>query len=132
MGPFHVEWARPWALLLLLGALLVLLAAGLERARAPRLLFPRAAALRAHRGPISRLGWLPAALLAAALALAAAALARPVGRASAPEETAVEGIDILVALDLSTSMRALDFEPVNRIFVAKQVLKDFVSRRTHD
>lgn len=127
-----VEWVHPGALLLLLAGPLLLLAARLERSRAPRLLFPRAAALRAARGPLSRLGWLPAALLAAALALAAVALARPRARAAVPEEVAVEGIDIVVALDLSTSMRALDFEPVNRIFVAKQVLKDFIARRTHD
>jgi Ca-activated chloride channel family protein len=127
-----VEWVHPWALLLLLAGPLLLLAARLERARAPRLLFPRAAALRAARGPLSRLGWLPAALLAGALALMAAGLARPRARAAVPEEVAVEGIDIVVALDLSTSMRALDFEPVNRIFVAKQVLKDFIARRTHD
>lgn len=127
-----VEWAHPWALLLLLAGPLLLLAARLERVRSPRLRFPRAAALRAARGPLSRLGWLPAALLAAALALLAAGLARPRARAAVPEEVAVEGIDIAVALDLSTSMRALDFEPVNRIFVAKQVLKDFIARRTHD
>ncbi len=127
-----VEWVRPWALLLLLAGPLPLLAAGLGRARAPQLRFPRAAALRAARGPLSRLGWLPAALLAASLALGALALARPRARAAAPEEIAVEGIDIVVALDLSSSMRALDFEPVNRIFVAKQVLKDFITRRSHD
>jgi Ca-activated chloride channel family protein len=114
------------------GAPLLLLAARLERRRAPRLRFPRAAALRAARGPLSRLGWLPPALLAAALALLALALARPRSREAAPEEIAVEGIDIVVALDLSTSMRALDFEPVNRIHVAKEVLKAFVARRTHD
>jgi Ca-activated chloride channel family protein len=127
-----LEWARPWALCLLAAAPLLLVAAGLERLRAPRLRFPRAAALRRARGPLSRLGWLPAALTAAALALLAAGLARPRARAAAPTELSVEGIDIVVALDLSTSMRALDFEPVNRIFVAKQVLKAFIARRTHD
>jgi Ca-activated chloride channel homolog len=127
-----VELARPWALLLLLAAPLVLLAARLERWRAPRLRFPRAAALAARPGLWARLGWLPAALLAAALALAALALARPQGRSSSPEEIAVEGIDIAVALDLSTSMRAVDFEPRDRIHVAREVLKAFVARRTHD
>jgi Ca-activated chloride channel family protein len=127
-----VEWARPGALWLLLSVPLLLLATALERRRAPRLRFPRAAALRAFRGTLARLAWLPAALLALALGLTALALARPQSRIAGPEEIAVEGIDIVVALDLSTSMRALDFEPVNRITVAKQVLRDFVSRRTHD
>jgi len=44
----------------------------------------------------------------------------------------VEGIDIVIALDLSTSMRAADFKPQDRITVAKQVLKDFIGRRTSD
>jgi Ca-activated chloride channel family protein len=127
-----VEWARPAALLLLLGAPLALLAFGLERWRAPRLRFPRAAALRARRGTWARLAFLPAALQAGALALCALALARPQGRGAGPEEIAVEGIDIVVALDLSTSMRAVDFQPRDRIHVAKEVLTDFVSRRTHD
>ena len=130
--PAGLEWAHPGALWLLLAAPLALLAARLERGRAPRLRFPRAAALRQHPGAWARLGWLPQALAAAALALAALALARPQGRAAGPDEIAVEGIDIVVALDLSTSMRAVDFEPRNRIHVAKEVLKDFVSRRTRD
>lgn len=130
--PPGLEWARPGALVLLLAVPLALLAARLERSRAPRLRFPRAAALRRHRGPWARLGWLPAALLAAALGLTALALARPQGRAAGPEEIAVEGIDIVVALDLSPSMRGVDFQPQSRIHVAKEVLKDFVSRRSRD
>lgn len=127
-----VEWARPGALWLLLAAPLFLWAAWLERRRAPRLRFPRAAALRAARGPLSRLGFLPPLLLAAALALTALALARPQGRTPALQEIAVEGIDIVVALDLSSSMRAVDFRPRNRIHVAREVLKDFIARRTRD
>lgn len=38
----------------------------------------------------------------------------------------------MVALDLSTSMRAADFEPENRLHVAKEVLKDFIGRRPND
>jgi len=125
-------WARPWALLLLLAAPLALTAAWLERRRAPRLRFPRAAALLASPGRWARLGFLPAALGALALALTAVALARPQGHSAGPDEIAVEGIDIVVALDLSTSMRAVDFEPRNRIHVAREVLKDFISRRTRD
>jgi len=123
---------RPWALLLLGAVPLALLAAALERGRAPRLRFPRADALRPTRGILARVGWLPQALLALALGLCAVALARPQGRAAAPEEIAVEGIDIVVALDLSSSMRALDFQPLNRIHVAREVLKDFVARRSRD
>ena len=38
------------------------------------------------------------------------------------------GIDVMLALDLSGSMRAEDFQPENRLEVARRVLRDFVSR----
>jgi len=123
---------RPWALLLLGAVPLALVAAWLERRRAPRFRFPRADVLRAARWWPAWLGGLPQALLAISLGLCAVALARPQGRGAAPGEIAVEGIDIVVALDLSTSMRALDFQPKDRIHVAREVLKDFAARRTRD
>ncbi|HQO01128.1 MAG TPA: VWA domain-containing protein [Spirochaetota bacterium] len=42
------------------------------------------------------------------------------------------GIDIMVALDVSGSMKGEDFQPKNRLMVAKQVLKDFVAKRKSD
>jgi len=129
--PLHL--ARPWALLLLAALPLALVALALARRRAPRLRHPRAAALAtAGRGLVARTWWLPQALLLGALALVVLALARPQAREREPERRAVEGIDIVIALDLSTSMRAADFKPVDRITVAKEVLKDFIGRRTTD
>ncbi|MGC4000583.1 MAG: VWA domain-containing protein [Anaeromyxobacter sp.] len=125
--------ARPWALLLLLAVPLALWALRRERRRAPALRHPRAAALaRAGRGWAARLWWLPQALIVAALALLAVALARPQGRERQAEAASVEGIDIVICLDLSTSMAAADFRPQNRLHVAKEVLKDFVGRRGSD
>jgi Ca-activated chloride channel homolog len=125
--------ARPWALLLLAAVPLALVALALERRRAPRLRHPRAAALaRAGRGLVARIWWAPQALLVTSIALVAVALARPQARERRPLPTAVEGIDIVVALDLSTSMRAADFQPRDRLHVAKEVLKDFVGRRPDD
>ena len=43
-----------------------------------------------------------------------------------------EGIDILLALDISESMRAEDFEGVNRIQTAKSVINDFLTHREND
>ena len=43
-----------------------------------------------------------------------------------------KGIDIVVALDLSTSMEAGDFRPQNRLHVAKEVLSEFISNRVND
>jgi Ca-activated chloride channel family protein len=75
---------------------------------------------------------LPSAAIVAALALVAVALARPQARERAAAPSSVEGIDIVVALDLSSSMAATDFEPRDRLHVAKEVLKEFVSRRATD
>ncbi len=133
MIPRNVELARPWALLLL--AALPVAAVLLLRAsrRAPRLRHPRAAALAAAGpGLVARLAALPDLLLLAALALLAVALARPRAVESRLERRSVEGIDIVVALDLSTSMAAADFKPRNRLHVAKEVLKAFVARRPDD
>ena len=48
------------------------------------------------------------------------------------ETIKAEGIDIVLGLDISGSMRAEDFKPRNRIYVAKQVVSDFISRIAHD
>ncbi|MBN1501676.1 MAG: VWA domain-containing protein [Spirochaetes bacterium] len=42
------------------------------------------------------------------------------------------GIDIMLVLDVSGSMRGEDFQPENRLYAAKQVLKTFVDSRTSD
>ena len=80
-------------------------------------------------------GWarwrrLPEALLLAALALGVVALARPQER-DASVERSTEGIDIVLALDVSTSMTAEDFVP-NRFEAAKQVAAEFVRGRESD
>lgn len=43
-----------------------------------------------------------------------------------------EGIDIAMVLDISGSMRALDFEPEDRLGVAKRTIRDFVAGRSQD
>ncbi len=43
-----------------------------------------------------------------------------------------QGIDILLCLDVSESMRSLDFEPLSRLDVAKKVIDDFIGKRLHD
>jgi len=59
------------------------------------------------------------------------ALARPQKQHTEIEVT-TEGVDIMLVLDISESMKALDFKPDNRLEVAKRCLKDFVLKRQHD
>ncbi|HDS00431.1 MAG TPA: VWA domain-containing protein, partial [candidate division Zixibacteria bacterium] len=59
------------------------------------------------------------------------ALARP-RFARTFEEVKTQGIDIILTLDVSGSMKAEDFKPQNRLYVAKEVIKEFVQERTMD
>lgn len=78
----------------------------------------------------SQLHWLQALLLWTGIALLIAALARPQERLTTIERNA-EGIDIVLVLDMSTSMRAEDLKP-NRFEAAREVAKNFVDKRTSD
>ncbi|MGA2260933.1 MAG: VWA domain-containing protein [Acidobacteriota bacterium] len=66
-----------------------------------------------------------------ALALCITAMARP-QRGTEEEEVTTEGVDIILALDASGSMAAEDFEPRNRLFVAKLVVRQFIEGLKHD
>jgi Ca-activated chloride channel family protein len=127
----RVTFAHPWALLalLLVPAAVFLLAR--RRLRMPRLVVP-AAPIALPPSRWTRLWWLPGGLLIAALALTAVGLSGPRLRTSRRIDLSVQGIDIVVALDLSTSMLAADFRPKDRISVAKDVLKSFISSRQND
>jgi Ca-activated chloride channel family protein len=59
------------------------------------------------------------------------ALSRPRSGAHAENVTS-EGINIVLVIDLSSSMLAQDFQPQNRLEVAKDVVKRFVAARTSD
>src|SRR3954468_23935709 len=59
------------------------------------------------------------------------ALARPRAGGRAEDVTS-EGINIVLAFDLSSSMLAQDFQPQNRLEDAKDVVKRFVAARTAD
>jgi Ca-activated chloride channel family protein len=66
-----------------------------------------------------------------ALILIIAALARP-QEGKTYEQSDDSGIEIMLALDTSTSMRSLDFDPLNRMEAAKKVTENFVKARKHD
>ena len=66
-------------------------------------------------------GWIPTAIFVLrniALAALIVALARPRSGAHSETQTS-EGINIVLAIDLSSSMLALDFRPANRIEVRR-------------
>lgn len=69
-------------------------------------------------------------LLLMSLSAMITALARPQSSNSWQNVT-TEGIDIVIALDISSSMLAMDFQP-NRLEAAKDVATQFISGRTND
>ena len=77
-----------------------------------------------------RLRWLPNALKIVALCLLIIALARPQST-HVNYETVTEGIDVVIALDISTSMLAQDFQP-NRFKASIEVAKEFIKGRKND
>ena len=79
---------------------------------------------------LSVLRHLPVVLRTAALCLIIVALARP--RSSTEiEKVDSEGIDIVFAMDVSTSMLARDFNP-DRISAAKDIAIEFIAQRPSD
>ena len=124
----------PWLLLLLL--LIPLLLRVRRPQQLPALCFPVLEAVRAV-GPGRRVRWrwiLPV-LRAVALILLVVALARPqLGKAATQIYT--EGIDIMLAVDLSGSMLSEDFQldgrRANRLDAVKSVVRTFLEHRPGD
>jgi len=131
----HFRLAQPAWLLLLIPAFFLLLlrrGAGTESA----IIFPNLSVLVSLGKRVRRTVWsigLPLAFTA--LALAILAMSRPVWRDQFQSRTA-SGIDIMIALDVSLSMKIDDFvengRRAERITVAKKVVDDFISRRPED
>lgn len=97
-----------------------------------RLFLPGASVvLRLGKSPWQRLELLLPWLRAAVLLLVLVGLARP--QAGARLETVSSfGVDIVIALDVSGSMRAEDFRPKNRLEVARRTVERFIEGRPSD
>ena len=70
-------------------------------------------------------------LRASMFLLLIAALALP-SSISSDKEYQTHGVDIMIALDISGSMLAEDFQPENRVYVAKQEAIKFINGREND
>ncbi len=70
-------------------------------------------------------------LRALVMILVITALARPAS-VSSDKEYQTHGVDIMIALDISGSMLAEDFQPENRVYVAKQEAIKFIKGREND
>jgi len=128
-----MRFADPWLLFLAIPAAGAAWAGWLyaEPKRAS-LAFPGAGELSSLSSAWTRLvRALPYGLKGAAFALIALALARPqfVRREFGSSS---RGVDVMLVLDTSTSMFALDFSPMNRIQAAKETARKFIEGRVND
>lgn len=127
-----MDFARPQVLLLVP---VVLVFAALALARARHGAFVRFSDRSLLQGV--RRGWrvrsrpLLHVLRLVALVLVVVALAGP-RLAHDRHVVRGEGVDIVMAMDISGSMRALDFEPDDRLTVAKRTIQSFVEGRQQD
>jgi len=122
----------PWVLALIACILLLFW----RKDRRARLTFSYAGLLPVMRPTLRvRIVALLPLVRAAALVCMVVALARPQAPLSEPRRTK-EGVDMVLLLDASTSMEALDFklhnQRYNRLQVVKQVVEDFIGRREND
>ncbi len=127
-----MEFARPW-LLAALPFVVALVWWRWGRGGDPAALrHPRTAVLpRAGSTVRVRLSaLLPLLTVAAVLLLVVAAAGPRIAHRS--EEIEGEGLDIVLALDISGSMRSLDFHPRDRLESAKEVIRGFIDGRAHD
>ena len=129
-----MRFADPWFLLLLAVPLVHGWRMWAHRRRPPRdrIGFPALGFL--DDAPVTRPArWprLPDALRVGGLTLLIVALARP-QQPHDVQEIHSKSRNIMVALDISSSMKATDFKPGNRLEVARGVLAEFARRRQGD
>jgi len=127
-----MSFGHPWVLL---GLIVPILWAVLRLWRRDR--FEPSASFPAVEGLPRGGGWRVRAraalpiLRALVLALLILALARPL-YGEREELIVSEGIDIILGVDISGSMRAEDFQPDNRLHVVKEVARKFIQGRKGD
>jgi Ca-activated chloride channel family protein len=131
-GLTALEFERPAALALILPVLASCFVALARERRRPTLRVAGADAFKAlPHGAAALLRVAPIAMMGAAAVVVSVALAGPFVRGE-PDPRSSEGIDIVIALDVSGSMRAADFRPKDRLFVAKEVIANQVLSRRRD
>lgn len=128
----NITFANPEYFYLLVAIpLLMLFSFFHKRKRTPAIMSSQNPDFLRQKGNLRlHLRYLPNFLRFLAFALIIVALARP-QKISSSRDVKTEGIDIVLAIDVSSSMEAEDFKP-NRLAAAKKTAKDFIDYRLND
>jgi Ca-activated chloride channel family protein len=129
----HITFASPWVLWLIPVLLLAQVAWWffVRKKENPTLLFSEVKLLESHSMPlIAKVKAFLPLLRWAAVSLLLVALARPQTSYNESKVT-TEGIDIVISVDVSSSMLAQDFKP-NRLEAGKKTALDFINGRPND
>lgn len=130
----YFQFQNPWMFLLLL--LIPWMVFQHVRNRPAAFHFSSLETLKRLQPPhVAIMAWTPLVLRCLAVLLIVIAIARPQeGRKST--EILTHGVDIMLALDTSGSMQAMDFEkkdqPVDRLTIVKDVVSEFIEGREFD
>jgi len=138
---YHLEWFSPstlnsftWEnnvfLFLMIGIPLLFVLRWLWRYRFNQKLPVAVTEKDLHVSPLTLVRMIPEILMMLVLAFVCMALARP-QRTNEKVEQWTEGIDIMIALDISQSMQIGDFLP-DRLEAAKGVARNFIDGRVQD
>ncbi|HPQ71614.1 MAG TPA: VWA domain-containing protein [bacterium] len=126
-----MTFGLPWVLPLLLLPLLVFIRRLRGKREATLLVGDARAFADLPRSWRQRLTWLPPLLRMLAVAALIFAASRPM-LTKTTENITSEGIDIMLTLDVSGSMQAPDFQPRDRMYVAKLLTTQFIEQRIGD
>lgn len=123
-------WENSWMLWFLLAVPVVFVARWFIRQTTNQKLPVAITRQDLHASPLALLRLIPDVLMFLTLALLVTGLARP-QKSNEKVEQWTEGIDIMIALDISQSMLIEDFVP-NRLEAAKEVARNFIDGRVQD
>jgi len=127
------RFASPiWLVLLVIPIITILLYFRSKGRTDTTVIFPDTSVFRnigTGMGTIKR--YLSSAIATAGVIVLILAMARPQSGQQFRSRTTY-GIDIILALDISSSMSAMDFDPLTRFEAAKEVVEDFIGNRESD
>ena len=117
-----------WLFLLIFVFLLVLIGQLLRERRIPIVNSTRALAQSAHSTFRLRLRFIPQLLLLVAIMLTVIALADP-RHGVARKTTAIEGYDLVMLVDVSSSMELQKADGITKLQTTKQIIREFVRKQ---